>query len=353
MTRLAAVIVLLMALQLCNTVVAFRRVALPSIVNRTCLLIFGDSTVDPGNNNRLPTAAKANFLPYGKDFINGRPTGRFCDGRLATDFLAERLGISKIIPAFLDPNLTPEQLIYGVSFASASSGYDELTAKNAKVIGFTKQLKNLRHYKIHLRRTVGVAEANRIVKNAVFVISAGTNDLLLGHIFSNQSTQSNSQQYENYLITNMAKYVKEMHRLGGRMFVVVSVPPMGCLPIVRTLQGVEECVENFNALATSFNSKLVKKLDALRNELQVRTYYVDIYNILDEATKNPEKFGFIETSKGCCGSGMLEVGETCKGQGTCEDPTKYVYWDAVHPTERMYEIITDQIVMNAAREILG
>lgn len=55
--------------------------------NVTCILVFGDSSVDPGNNNVLHTTMKANFLPYGKDFFNGRPTGRFSNGILATDFI--------------------------------------------------------------------------------------------------------------------------------------------------------------------------------------------------------------------------------------------------------------------------
>lgn len=52
--------------------------------------------------------------------------------------------------------------------------------------------------------------------------------------------------------------------------------------------------------------------------------------------------GFTETRKGCCGSGTFEYGDTCKGMSTCADPTKYVYWDAVHPTETMYKIIADE-----------
>lgn len=48
--------------------------------------IFGDSVVDSGNNNNLYTLVKANFPPYGRDFVNHRPTGRFCNGKLATDF---------------------------------------------------------------------------------------------------------------------------------------------------------------------------------------------------------------------------------------------------------------------------
>lgn len=55
--------------------------------NVTCILVFGDSSVDPGNNNVLHTTMKAIFLPYGTDFFNGRPTGRFSNGRLATDFI--------------------------------------------------------------------------------------------------------------------------------------------------------------------------------------------------------------------------------------------------------------------------
>lgn len=55
--------------------------------NLTGVFVFGDSSVDPGNNNRLKTDAKSNFPPYGVDFYGGRPTGRFSNGRLATDFI--------------------------------------------------------------------------------------------------------------------------------------------------------------------------------------------------------------------------------------------------------------------------
>lgn len=50
------------------------------------LMIFGDSVVDVGNNNNLYTLVKANFPPYGRDFVTHKPTGRFCNGKLATDF---------------------------------------------------------------------------------------------------------------------------------------------------------------------------------------------------------------------------------------------------------------------------
>ena len=51
-----------------------------------CYFIFGDSLVDSGNNNKLATAAKANYRPYGIDFPQG-VTGRFTNGRTLADII--------------------------------------------------------------------------------------------------------------------------------------------------------------------------------------------------------------------------------------------------------------------------
>ncbi|RRT75062.1 hypothetical protein B296_00011635 [Ensete ventricosum] len=68
--------------------------ALSTTANKTtpkvpALLVFGDSIVDPGNNNVLPTFARCNFPPYGKDFPGGKATGRFSNGKNPSDILGE------------------------------------------------------------------------------------------------------------------------------------------------------------------------------------------------------------------------------------------------------------------------
>ena len=55
----------------------------------TGVIIFGDSTVDAGNNNYLLTVVKSNFEPYGRSFQGNEPTGRFCDGKLAVDLIGK------------------------------------------------------------------------------------------------------------------------------------------------------------------------------------------------------------------------------------------------------------------------
>ncbi|KAF9621430.1 hypothetical protein IFM89_021469 [Coptis chinensis] len=102
---------------------------LPKNVKVPAIFAFGDSIVDPGNNNHLPTLARSNFPPYGKDFMGGRPTGRFSNGKIPTDLLVDALGIKKFLPAYNDPTLKPEDLLTGVSFASGGSGLDPFTAQ--------------------------------------------------------------------------------------------------------------------------------------------------------------------------------------------------------------------------------
>ncbi|XP_010239463.1 GDSL esterase/lipase At2g24560-like [Brachypodium distachyon] len=76
----------------------------------TAAIVFGDSIVDPGNNNDLFTLSKANHLPYGKDLAGHIPTGRFSNGLIPSDFLGtRRLNLKQLLPPYLGvaPDSTP------------------------------------------------------------------------------------------------------------------------------------------------------------------------------------------------------------------------------------------------------
>jgi hypothetical protein len=92
------------------------------------VIVFGDSSVDAGNNNFIPTLARSNFEPYGRDFTGGRPTGRFSNGRIATDFISQALGLRSAVPAYLDTAYNISDFAVGVTFASAATGYDNATS---------------------------------------------------------------------------------------------------------------------------------------------------------------------------------------------------------------------------------
>ena len=108
---------------------------LPLLVTRAsgakipAIIVFGDSSVDAGNNNFIPTVARSNFEPYGRDFQGGKPTGRFSNGRIPTDFISEAAGLKPYIPAYLDPKYNISDFATGVTFASAATGYDNATSE--------------------------------------------------------------------------------------------------------------------------------------------------------------------------------------------------------------------------------
>lgn len=58
----------------------------PKNATISAVLMFGVSVLDTGNNNILITLVKSNFSPYGRDFLGGKSTGRFTNGKLISDF---------------------------------------------------------------------------------------------------------------------------------------------------------------------------------------------------------------------------------------------------------------------------
>jgi hypothetical protein len=102
----------------------------PAAAKISALFVFGDSTVDTGNNNYISTVVKSDFAPYGRDLQleNGHPTGRFCNGRLTVDFISESFGLPPLVPPYLDPSRNISDLTAGACFASAGAGYDNATS---------------------------------------------------------------------------------------------------------------------------------------------------------------------------------------------------------------------------------
>ncbi|KAJ0101431.1 hypothetical protein Patl1_04426 [Pistacia atlantica] len=87
------------------------------------IITFGDFAVDVGNNNYIPTLFKANYPPYGKDFVNHQPTGRFCNGKLVTNFTTDTLQFTNYAPPYLSPRVQGKNLLIGANFASWSGDF--------------------------------------------------------------------------------------------------------------------------------------------------------------------------------------------------------------------------------------
>ncbi|KAM7462534.1 hypothetical protein LguiA_030655 [Lonicera macranthoides] len=324
-------------------------IKLPENMTVPAVLLFGDSIVDQGNNNHLITGARCNYLPYGKDFYGGIPTGRFSNAKTPSDLIASELGVKDTIPAYLDPTIQNKDLMTGVSFASGGTGYDPQTSELMLVYSLSDQLKMFKEYIEKLKGIVGEEGSNYILANAMFMVIAGTDDLAnTYYTLGIGRLHYNLNSYTDLMVENASKFVQELYKVGVRRIGVVGVPAIGCVPLLRTIgDGLNrECFEKYNQGAQLFNKKLSSKIDSLGNSLlQSRVVYMDIYNPLLEIIHNPSIYGFEVVDRGCCGTGKIEITMLCnKITPTCPDSSKFLFWDSFHPTEKGYHILVIQIL---------
>ncbi|XP_030541474.2 GDSL esterase/lipase At5g42170-like [Rhodamnia argentea] len=316
----------------------------------SAVFTFGDSILDTGNNNHLITLVKSNFPPYGRHFMGGKPTGRFSNGMIPSDFFARQLGIKELLPAFLDPNLQLQALIGGINFASAGAGFDPLTSELVSVIPMSTQLRLFDEYKTKLKSSIGEERADSIVANGLYIVSAGSNDIAATYLHTPTRIFNYSiPSYTELLVRSASSFLQELHIKGARRIGVFSLSPLGCTPLQRTLaSGIERrCAEDDNRMAQLFNSKLSLELHRLNGAFpHAKMALVDAYGLLLDIMKNPAAYGFEISDRGCCGSGLIETGFMCSQWDflTCSNASGHVFWDAFHPTENAYRILVQGLL---------
>ncbi|WCJ19757.1 GDSL-like Lipase/Acylhydrolase family protein [Euphorbia peplus] len=315
------------------------------------MFIFGDSVVDAGNNNNLDTIVKANFLPYGRDFINHTTTGRFCNGKLASDFTAENIGFTTYPPAYLSKEAQGTNLLIGANFASAASGFYDPTAKLYDAISLTKQLQYYKDYQKKILEIAAESNANvsSIISDSVYLISAGASDFVQNYYINPLLYKKYTpDQFSDILIHSYKIFIQELYKLGARKIGVTNLPPLGCLPAAITIFGEDNnlCVEKMNKDAVSFNNKLNATSLSLTKLSGLNLIVLDIYQPLLDLVTKPADYGFAEARKACCGTGLLETSILCnsKSVGTCANATEYVFWDGFHPSEAANKILSDDLL---------
>ncbi|PON89370.1 Lipase [Trema orientale] len=279
------------------------------------VFVFGDSIVDPGNNNHVKTIVKCDFPPYGRDFIGGMPTGRFSNGRVPSDIIAEIFNVKKLLPAYLDPNLQLQDLLTGVSFASGGAGYDPLTAEvvaclsslsstlvfntlitfDCSVLSLSDQLEMFKDVIGKIKATVGENRTEMIVSKSIFIVCIGSDDIANTYYTTPlRRPHYDIPAYTDLMAKSASSFLQDLYGQGARRIGVVSLPPIGCVPSQRTLSGdiARGCQEQANQAARLFNSKLSFLMSSLNKRFpEARLVYFDIYNPLLSLIQNPANYG--------------------------------------------------------------
>ncbi|KAJ0113003.1 hypothetical protein Patl1_02032 [Pistacia atlantica] len=122
------------------------------------IITFGDSAVDVGNNNYIPTLFKANTHLMEKtssiiNLLEGFNTNFFCFQFL---FQLDTLQFTNYVPPYLSPQASGKNLLIGANFASAGAGYDDQTSSINHAIPLSKQLQYYKEYQSKLAKVSGI-----------------------------------------------------------------------------------------------------------------------------------------------------------------------------------------------------
>ncbi|KAA8546265.1 hypothetical protein F0562_002996 [Nyssa sinensis] len=298
------------------------------------MFIFGDSLIDNGNNNDLPSFAKANYYPYGIDF-NGGPTGRFSNGYTMVDEIAELLGLP-LIPAYSEAS--SNQMLHGVNYASAAAGILDITGRNfVGRIPFNQQIRNFENTLDQLTDSLGAVDVAQAIARCIFFVGMGSNDYLNNYLMPNYPTrnQYNGQQYADLLIKQYTQQLTRLYNLGARKVVLAGLGIMGCIPSILAQSANGRCSDEVNQLILPFNANMKTMINNLNTNFPgLHIVYIDIHNMFQDILTNHRSYGFSVINQGCCGIGRNRGQITCLPfQTPCPNRNRFVFWDAFHPTE--------------------
>lgn len=150
-------------------------------------------------------------------------------------------------------------------------------------------------YQTKLRAYLGDEKANEVISEALYIISVGTNDFLINYYnFPQRRAQFTIPKYEDFLIGNAEDFIRKIYSLGARKLSLTGLPPMGCLPLQRTLnlKNPHSCSEERNKVALKFNEKLKVSVVKLMIELPgLEVLYTDVYELLSQLITQPSQYG--------------------------------------------------------------
>ncbi|GMH22027.1 hypothetical protein Nepgr_023870 [Nepenthes gracilis] len=312
-------------------------VALPD--NHVAFFIFGDSLYDVGMTlyNNV-SGAGADSWPYGETYFK-RPAGRYSDGRLIPDFIAEYAQLP-FLPPYLQPGLS--NYTNGVNFASA--GACVLVETRPQTINLKMQVDYFLQMVEKLKKQLGDAEAGSLLSKAVYMFSIGGNDyvsLVEANLNKPALSASYKSRYMGMVLGNLTAHFRTIYGQGGRKFAIQNVGPIGCMPATKALYSgnVGNCVKEPQLLAKMHNAGVQEILKKLQSQLSGFEYSIfDYYASCANRIIYNNRYGFKESKIACCGTGPYDGFFTCGKKGTdfkvCGDPSDYLWFDAGHHSEK-------------------
>lgn len=244
------------------------------------IYVFGDSLSDVGNIDAMTFG-----LRPGSDYFDGR----FSNGRVYAELLADKLGLGQLEHSSAGGN----NFAFGGGRTSGTSFFEGGL--------FIRDLDD---------QIDDFLDSRAIDPDALHVVLAGANDFVLGEE-ANPSTPATRVQNE----------IGRLIGAGVKNLLSINLPLLG-----RTPRFVQDAAV-MNTRSREFNTLLDGALDAATaRHPSVTIFRVDLAELFEQVIALPSAYGFSNVTT----EGLKAT-----------DPTGHLFWDDVHPTTQAHELLSE------------
>jgi phospholipase/lecithinase/hemolysin len=173
---------------------------------------------------------------------------------------------------------------------------------------------------------------SRISPDTLVAIEIGGNDIRDALVAA--STGGDPGAILQAAIESTVQNLFVLNAKGAKKFLIMTVPDIGKIPAVRALG--DPAVVAASLFTQSFNTGLTNALDNFKSPTSIEVRVLDAYGKFNEVISNPADFGFINTENACITPN--------KPPFKCKKPDSYVFWDGIHPTKAIHDIVAQQAI---------
>ncbi|PSU24657.1 thermolabile hemolysin [Photobacterium phosphoreum] len=267
----------------------------PNTINR--IVAFGDSLSDTSNTFN----GSQWIFPNSNSWF----LGHFSNGLVWTEYLAN----AKNLPLYN----------WAVGGAAGINEYGILTGIYDQISSFNTYMKSAKNYHI---------------ENTLFTLEFGLNDFM---------------NYDRNITEVKSDYSTALIRLtdaGAKNILLMTLPDASKAPQFKYATAdktalVSQQIKQFNLF--------IKEQAAYYKQKGINITLVDAYQIFENVTSEPQKYGFVNAKDACMDINRSSSKDYLISHALTNDcaqhgSDKYVFWGVTHPTTAMHKYIAQQII---------
>jgi phospholipase/lecithinase/hemolysin len=185
-----------------------------------------------------------------------------------------------------------------------------------------------------LQDTGGVA-----LSGALYTIEIGGNDIRDALVAYPGGTGGIVQAANLAIDDNVGR----LYVAGARNFLIWRAPNVGLTPAIRTLDKVSP---GAMVLATGITQAFNLTLDGVVTHLSalpgIRIVRLDAYRLLNDIVADPAAYGLTNVTSACVTPNAPPF--------SCEHPDEFLFWDGIHPTKAVHDIIAQEAAAAWSRQ---